>query len=247
LAAQSLQAAFNARQDEALKPWSLHMHFLAPVRANSRIDYHVEMLKEGRSVSSRQVLIRQQGKLCGTALALFATSLPGPEHQYPRPDAPQPESIPPEERLIHPTIVPPDADFDDLGYPAESLIELHVAEPEPTSGEVTFERKAWMRVVPQLPDDPMTTASTLSYFSDITLGTTALTPHGGRSQTTDLQLGAVELALWFTGPIDVSDWVLFVQDSLFAGRGHGLAHGVFYNVDGAVSGLALQNALLRNR
>lgn len=247
LAAQSLQAAFSLRADESLKPWSLHMHFLSPVRANSPITYEVVSLKEGRTLSSRQVFVRQEGKVCATALAVFAASMPGPEHQYPMPSAPPPESLVAQERFIHPSIVAVDADFDALGYPEQAQIEMRVADAEPSADGPDFERQAWMRVLLDVPEDPMTTACVLSYFSDIVLGTMALTPHGGRDGAPDLQLGAIELALWFTGPVKVDEWVLLVEDSLFAGRGHGLAHSLFYNSAGELCAVALQNALLRSR
>ncbi|MGB3673646.1 MAG: acyl-CoA thioesterase domain-containing protein [Candidatus Nanopelagicales bacterium] len=248
LAAQSLQAAFAANPNPEMKPWSLHMHFLAPTKANEPIDYEVEIVKEGRSLSSRQVFVRQDGKLRATALAMFATTRPGPRHGYRAPMAPSPDSVPAEERLVHPSIVPVDADFTALGYPEESYVDLRISEshPDPETGDGSYERKAWMRVTVPLPDDPLTVASTLCYLSDITLGTTALTPHGGRDGASGLQLGAVELALWFTNPAHVDEWLLFVQDSPFTGLGHGLAYGAFYNSAGDLAGTAIQNALLRD-
>ncbi len=254
LAAQSVQAAAAALTDESLHPWSLHILFHAPVASNSRIDYQVLALKEGRTLTSRQVRVEQDGKLRATAVVLFGMTAEGPEHQYQQPDAPPPALVPPEERLIDPTLVAPDADFEELGYPAESLVDLRIVEraergPADNSAETSdgYLRKAWMRVIPDLPDDPITAAATLCYLSDITLGTTALQPHGGRSHTTELQLGAVELALWFTGPATLSEWTMFAQDTAFAGRGHGLAHGVFFNSRGEVSAVAMQNALMRRR
>ncbi len=117
LAAQSLQAAFAFDPNEDFIPWSLHVHFLAPTRANEPIEYEVVPIKNGRTLSSRQVFIRQDGKQRVTALALFGTTRPGPEHQYGRPPALSPIDVPAEERLVHPTIVPVDADFEALGYP----------------------------------------------------------------------------------------------------------------------------------
>lgn len=245
LAAQSLHAAAGTTPDPMV-PWSLHLYFHAPVRSNDGIDYEVQRVKDGRTTASRQVRIMQDGKLRATAMALFGVPAEGPTHQYQRPETPGPESIASEERLIHPTIVPPDSDFESLGYPAESLVDLRVVGSQPDAVS-PFERKVWMRVVPPLPSDPVITAAAQCYLSDITLGTTVLEPHGGRDQTTDLQLGAVELALWFTAPAQLSEWTLFSQDSAFAGGGHGLAHGVFYNSGGEVSAVALQNALMRHR
>ncbi len=175
LAAQSVQAAAAALTDESLHPWSLHILFHAPVASNSRIDYQVLALKEGRTLTSRQVRVEQDGKLRATAVVLFGMTAEGPEHQYQQPDAPPPALVPPEERLIDPTLVAPDADFEELGYPAESLVDLRIVEraergPADNSAETSdgYLRKAWMRVIPDLPDDPITAAATLCYLSDIT-------------------------------------------------------------------------------
>lgn len=240
LAAQSLDAA--ARTTAAgLEPWSLHIHFHAPVRANVPADYVVRRIKDGHSLASRHVAIEQDGRLRASAMALFGAARQGPRHQYERPDTPAPELLTSEPRILHTTIVPPDADADALGYPAVTPIEMRIVRDANATSRV------WLRTTAPVPSDPLTVAKTLCCFADLTLGTTALEPHGGRDATTDLQLGAVELALWFTGPAQVDEWTLFSQESSFAGGGHGLAHGVFFNSAGDVCALALQDALMRNR
>jgi acyl-CoA thioesterase-2 len=102
-----------------------------------------------------------------------------------------------------------------------------------------------MRVTVDLPDDPLTAASVLCYLSDITLGTTALEPHGGRGGATGLQLGALELSLWFTRPAPMDQWLLFAFGTPFAGGGHALVQGVVHDADGDVVAMAVQNALMR--
>ena len=58
-------------------------------------------------------------------------------------------------------------------------------------------------------------------------------------------VGAIELALWFTGTGDLNAWSLFSQETSFAGGGHGLAHGIFYDSRGRILAVAGQNALMR--
>lgn len=241
LAAQALQAAAQTIEDK--NPWSLHVYFHAPVTALEPVAYRAQRVKDGRTLATRRVSIEQNGRLCATAMVLFGVPGDGPSHQYARPETVPVDELPPVERLIHPSIVPMDADLDALGYPKEALVEMRKVTPQPD--DVRFSRKIWMRVVPELPSDPVVIASTMAYLCDITLGTTALEPHGGRAGTTGLQLGAIELALWFTAPARLHEWTLFSQFSAFAGGGHGLAHGVFYSSDGDVAAVAAQNALMR--
>jgi acyl-CoA thioesterase-2 len=247
LAAQSVQAA-SATAPAGMVPWSLHVYFHAPIAANERIDYAVERIKDGRTTSARQVSLAQDGKLRVTAMVLFGLPGEGPEHGYLRPDTPSPSLTPPQIPLVDPTVLPPDADWASLGYPAEALVEVRVSH-EHAGGEPADSRAfglpVWMRVVPKIPRDAITVASAICYLSDITLGTTALEPHGGRAGTTELQLGAIELAFWFAEPAALNEWSLFSQESSFAGSGHGLSHGVFYNSEGRVSAIAVQNALMR--
>lgn len=247
LAAQTLQAAAATAPTDRHLPWSLHIYFHAPVAANEPIEYEVVRVKDGATLASREVRVMQDGKLKATSMVLLGVSADGPEHQYSLPPTLPPDMVPPEERLLDPTVVPTDADYEAMGYPAEALVEVRVVREEHREEQEAFRSPTWMRVTVPLPDDAVTTATTLCYLSDITLGTTALEPHGGRAATTDLQLGAIELCLWFTAGARLAEWTLFAQDSVFAGQGHGLAHGTFYTSDGAFIGAALQNALMRRR
>lgn len=246
LAAQSLSAAAATVSGDFV-PWSIHTYFHAPVRANEPIDYVVRRVKDGRTTATRQVMVEQDGKLRVTAMVALGVPGAGPQHQFTPPPVPEPTALAPLERLLEPSIVSPDQDHVALGYPAEALVELRVVPAEldaPDAG--TFARRIWMRVLPDIPDDPVTVAAALAYLSDISLGTTALEPHGGRAALTDLQLGAIELALWFTRPARLSEWTLFSQDSAYAGLGHGLSHGAFFTASGDVIGIAVQNALMRS-
>ena len=242
LAAQILQAA-AATVPEEMSPESLHVYFHAPVRANEPAQYLVERVKQGRTLASRRVRIEQDGSLKASAMALFGVPADGPSHEYAQPPALDPEQLPARARFIDTEILPLDADWQALGYPAEALIDLRMIENPAV--EMGYRIQSWMKVVPRLPEDPLTVASTLAYLSDLTLGSTAMGPHGGRANATDLQLGALELALWFAGPARLHEWTLFSTNSAFAGYGHGLAHGIFHNSDGDVAAIAVQNALMR--
>jgi acyl-CoA thioesterase-2 len=239
----SLHAA-AATVPAGMHPWSLHMYFHAPVRANEPADFGVERVKQGRTLATRRVLVEQQGSLRASATVLFGVAAEGPGHQYAPPPTIPAEHLPARERLVDPSILPVDADWQALGYPEKALVDLRLV---PAQSDEYNSLSAWMRVLPDLPDDPLTTACTVAYLSDMTLGSTALEPHGGRAELTDLQLGALELALWFTGPANLSEWTLFAMYSAFAGGGHGLAHGIFYNSEGGICAVALQNALMRHQ
>ena len=247
IAAQLLQSA-AATADAALHPWSIHTIFHSPIASGEPIDYRVVDLKSGRTVASRQVLAEQGGSLRASAVVVLGSPASGPVHQITRPEAVGPEDAQRVERLLTAAILPPDVDYVALGYPVEAMFELRVAQtPEHVAQADSFGTRTWMRTLESLPDDPLTVATALCYLSDVTLGTAAIEPHGGRESNPDLQFGAVELALWFTGRARLDEWTLFSQDSSFAGSGHALAHGGFFNSDGELCAVALQHALMRQR
>lgn len=245
LAAHALQAAART-VDTALVPWSLHTHFHAPVRTLEPVEYVVETVKSGRTLASRRVQVLQDDKLRASALALFGVEGDGPSHQFDVPDTTPPEELTSDDWILDHSIVAEDADFDALGYPPLPLLEVRSVPLTPTADD-PYARQVWMRTIPELPSDTLTTASVLCAFADLTLGTTALAPHGGRAQSADLQMGALELAMWFTAPARLHEWTLCAESTAFAGGGHGLAHGVFFNSEQRVSAIAIQNALMRSR
>lgn len=245
--AKALQAAAATVDDPGMHPWSIHTYFHAPMASGKPATYEVERIKDGRTLVNRRVRVAQDGKLRATALVVLGSPGQGPKHRWEVPPVPLPEELTPEERLVHPSLAPIDADFEAMGYPADSQVDLRfVAESGDASvSPDSTRRPAWMRLKVELPDDAVTAASVLCYLSDITLGTTALEPHGGRGGAPDLQLGALELSLWFTRPAPMGQWLLFDFGTPFAGGGRALVQGVIHDADGDVVAMAVQNALMR--
>lgn len=241
--AKALHAAASTVDAQRMQPWSIHAWFHAPVASGEPADYVVTRVKDGRTLASRLVQVMQDGRLRVTAMVLMGAPGAGPEHQWGAPDVPAPEALRPEDRLIHPSVVPVDADFEAMGYPEDSCVDLRLTRGD---ADATGHVPAWMRVTAELPDDPVISAATLCYLSDITLGTTALGPHGGRDNAAGLQLGAMELALWFAKPAPPGAWLLFQLGTAVSGGGRALAHAVVYDADGDVLAIAAQNALMRD-
>lgn len=242
IVAKALHAAACTVDDAAMQPLSIHAWFHAPVTSGERAQFDVTRVKDGRTLATRQVQVIQDERLRVTAMVLVGMPGTGPEHQWGAPAVPAPDVVAREERLVPPSVAPVDADFAALGYPADACVDLRFTRAEP---DATGHVPAWMRVTARLPDDPVTAASALCYLSDITLGTIALGPHGGREATTHLQLGALELALWFMTPMPPGEWVLFQLGTAASGGGHGMAHAVAYDEAGDVVLMAVQNALMR--
>ena len=74
---------------------SMHSYFMRPVDIGAEVRYEVEVLRDGRGYSTRQVRGFQNGKPVYVCLASFAAGEPGGSFQAATPaDVPAPETLP---------------------------------------------------------------------------------------------------------------------------------------------------------
>src|SRR6185503_14164257 len=73
---------------------SLHAYFLRPGDPRIPIVYDVDRIRDGHSFTTRRVVAIQHGRAIFNLSASFHIDEPGPEHQYPMPEAPDPDSLP---------------------------------------------------------------------------------------------------------------------------------------------------------
>ena len=85
MVAQALAAA-ALTVDDGRSIHSMHSYFMRPVDIGAEVRYEVEVLRDGRGYSTRQVRGFQNGKPVYVCLASFAAGEVGGEHQ---PTAPQ--------------------------------------------------------------------------------------------------------------------------------------------------------------
>src|SRR5437763_3857099 len=99
VAGQALVAAGRTVDDEK-QVHSLHAYFLRPGDPAVPIVYEVDRIRDGRSFTTRRVVAIQHGRAIFNLSASFHVDEPGPEHQVPMPDVPEPDSLPTfEERM----------------------------------------------------------------------------------------------------------------------------------------------------
>ena len=248
IAAQSLMAAGRTVDDPDRRVHSLHGYFLRPGGTKDSITYLVDRPRDGRSFSTRFVRAVQQGETIFMMTASFALYEDGPSHQFEAPDLTRPSSL---DDIVIPLAAPADGPSarHDLDYPESDIIGLRIVEPDRpiqlTDGR--FERMAWVRIREDLPDDWLTQSCALTYLSDLTMVSTALSPHIGLHGHHDLMLASIDHAMWFHAPTRADRWLLFAQDTPVARGGHGLARGLFYDDEGALVASVVQESLMRTR
>ncbi len=91
VAGQALIAAGRTVDSDRLVH-SLHAYFLRPGDPRIPIVYDVDRIRDGHSFTTRRVIAIQHGRAIFNLSASFQIVEPGPEHQYPMPDAPDPET-----------------------------------------------------------------------------------------------------------------------------------------------------------
>ena len=246
IAAQALMAAGKTIDQPDRLVHSLHGYFLRPGRTKDTITYLVDRPRDGGSFSTRIVRAVQQGETIFMMTTSFSVVDPGPDHQFQMPDVAAPGDA--REVDLAARVLPLGAKAADFDFPDQSLIEMRTLSPTDGPLEMTdgrYERMAWVRITEPMPDDPLIQACALTYLSDLSMVTTATSPH--REQRGSLQVASIDHAMWFHAPVDTHSWLLFDQDTPAAGGGHGLARGLFYNEAGSLVASVVQESLMRTK
>ncbi|WP_290583863.1 acyl-CoA thioesterase domain-containing protein [Aeromicrobium sp.] len=250
LVGQSLMAAGRSVPEGCL-PHSLHTTFLRGGRSGEPVSFRVERLRDGRSVSTREVSAWQDDRLlCRTVVSCTRIDS-GLSHSRPTPRA-----LGPEAAVDLRVLAEPDGGlgrfWDDF-----RAIEIRV-EPEPAPGAdrdavapgAAPPQNIWMRAVDPLGDDPLLHRAAVAYASDLMLMSTAVTPHGhttGAETTLGRTWWAVSLdhTMWFHRDVRADEWLLFEHATSAAHDSRALIDAAVFGADGAQACRITQEALIR--
>lgn len=243
---QALSAAYNTVAPEHVAH-SFHSYFLLPGDAKKPVVYDVEIVRDGRSFSTRRVKAVQTGKTIFYMTASFQRPESGLEHQY----ADMPQVPPPEE--VESDITFFEANYDKLARPLREALSYHrpidirtidaahsyqMEKREP-------KRYIWMKAREALGNTLGLHQAAAAYASDYHFLSTSLQPHGIAVTDKHLRIATIDHAMWFHKPFDFSEWLLYVMDSPFSGGARGLVKGQFFNQQGELVASAVQEGLMR--
>ena len=244
VAGQALVAA-GRTVDPTRMVHSLHAYFLRPGDPRVPIVYDVDRIRDGRSFTTRRVVAIQHGKAIFNLAASFQIDEPGPTHQVPMPDVPDPESLPTFRERMEP-YKDMLGDWYERDRPLDSRhitrtpLERAPDEPLPPRQQL------WFKTNGELPDDPLLHACIVAYESDFTLLDTALLPIGIRSWNDGTtMMASLDHAMWFHRPFRADDWLLYDQDSPTAYGARGFARGQIFTRDGRLVVSVVQEGLIR--
>ncbi|WP_395109948.1 acyl-CoA thioesterase II [Actinomadura sp. SCN-SB] len=227
---------------------SLHAYFIRPGDPLVPIVYTVDRVRDGRSFTTRRVTAIQQGKAIFVMSASFQIVEEGPSHQAAMPEVEPPETLPTSLERLRPI-------FGETG--ATEFVHqrpFDVRHATPLTWEAaedpslaTPESKVWLRVDGELPDDPLLHVCLMTYASDLTLLDTVLLNHGLAWGDRRTMGASLDHAMWFHRPFRADEWLLYYQDTPFAGGARGLARGQVFTRSGELVVSVMQEGLIRTK
>ena len=233
---------------------SMHSYFMRPVDIGAEVRYEVEVLRDGRGYSTRQVRGFQNGKPVYVCLASFAAGEPSGSFRTTAPvDVPAPESLPTSadylENRSGGTMTEESKAYWSGG---RSFDMRHVPGPVylTVEGEQSPHQAVWvkpydaLRPVEGLPDAQRDTAA-LAYVCDYTILEPALRVLGLAWADEGLVTASLDHAMWFHRPVTMDGWLLYAQEAISVEDGRGSALGRFFTPDGELVASVVQEGMLR--
>ncbi|WP_335862112.1 acyl-CoA thioesterase II [Acinetobacter baumannii] len=229
---------------------SLHAYFLYGGDINAPIIYEVDRLRDGKSFVSRQVRAIQHGRVIFSAMVSFANPEEGLNYQHPEPDYPAPEALKSESELKEGIL-----NFVPENVRASFMRERHVEirpidpvnpfQPQPEAPFNAHYIRTHDRIPKQL-DDISLHQAIVAFYSDFTLMTTALRPHGLSYISPSLQCASIDHAIYFHRPLRADEWMLYDMEATVSAASRGLNFGRMWQYGQLVCS-TVQEGLMRLR
>ena len=243
---QALMAASRTVADASRTAHSLHGYFLRPGDTTIPIIYKVDRIRDGKSFTTRRVVALQKGRAIFNMAASFQVAEAGLEHQFDMPQVKPPEACQSYAQLRARYAEDIPAEYK-ASVTRPQPIDMRFAEPfnEFRPEKMPPFQHCWIKTVDTMPADARLHQCLLAYASDMTLIDTAARPHGVAWTDDNFQVASLDHAMWFHRPFRTDEWLLYAQDSPFAGGGRGLSRGSFYSQSGQLIASVAQEGLMR--
>lgn len=233
---------------------SMHSYFMRPVDIGAEVRYEVELLRDGRGYSTRQVRAFQSGKVVYVCLASFAAGEDGGSFRADLPvGLPAPEDLPTSAAYLAERTGGTMTETSKAYWSGGRSFDMrHVPGPVylTVEGGHMPHQAVWvkpydtLRPVEGLTDEQRDLAA-LAYVCDYTILEPALRVLGLAWADEGLVTASLDHAMWFHRPVRMDDWLLYVQEavSVEAGRGSGL--GRFFTPEGVLVATVVQEGMIR--
>lgn len=218
---------------------SLHCYFLHAGDPGQPVDYQVEVLRDGKTLATRQVSAWQNGRRIFLLNASFLAADNSPEYQCQMPDVCGPGDL---HDLRHSDI--PGAQRQRTTE--EMRIEIRpVPQDEPITADMPREKNWWLQLIDDLPDSPLYRQAAMAYMSDFGLIGTAREIHGLGFRTPGLFIASLDHAVWFHRDFSPKDWLLHAMECSSTGQSRGFVRGRFFRQSGELIASVAQEGIMR--
>jgi acyl-CoA thioesterase-2 len=244
--AQALSAATRTVAGDR-RDHSVHAYHVRGGMTNLPTIFTVSNDADGASTSFRRVTALQGERMLLSFAAAFQLPGVGYAHQIDAPQVPAPELL--EDDYVQ------TAHLDGIAPAARAVtaraspIRFRSIEPEkrfattPLPARQTY----WFRLADDLAGaDQALHRIAFTYASDMMLLGAALMPHGHRWFDGETRIVSLDHALWIHQDVRIDDWLLYQQESPWAGQGRGLNRGhIFDRAGRLVATVSQEGSLLR--
>ncbi|WP_030841410.1 acyl-CoA thioesterase [Streptomyces hygroscopicus] len=253
LVAQAAAAAMRSVTDGKTLH-SMHGYFLRPAEIGASVRYEVELLRDGRGYSTRQVRGYQNEKPLYVCLANFAAGEPGAVFRAAlTAPAPQPEELPSSAAyLSERTGGTMTARSKSYWSGGRGFDMRHVPGPVylTVEGKRVPHQAVWLRPFDGLRpvvglSDAQRDQAALAYVCDYTILEPVLRVLDLPWAKPGLVTASLDHAMWFHRPGPMDDWLLYAQEAVAAGAGRGLGTGRFFTRDHLHLATVAQEGVIR--
>jgi acyl-CoA thioesterase-2 len=253
LVAQAAAAAMRSVAD-GKSLHSMHSYFLRPADIGASLRYEVELLRDGRGYSSRQVRAYAGDKPVYVSLASFASGEPGATFLAEFTEkVPDPEELPSSAAyLAERSGGSMTRESKDYWSGGRSFDMRHVPGPVylAVEGMRVPHQAVWLRPFDALrPVEGLTEAqlhlAALAYVCDYTILEPVLRVLDLPWARPGLVTASLDHAMWFHRPGPADDWLLYVQEAIAADAGRGLGAGRFFTRDRRHLATVVQEGMIR--
>jgi acyl-CoA thioesterase-2 len=234
---------------------SMHSYFMRPADIGAAVRYEVELLRDGRGYSTRQVRAFQNDKTVYVALASFAAGESGRSFTAAFPEGiPDPDELPSSAAYLSGRSGGSMTEESEAYWSGGRSFDMrHVPGPVylTIEGEREPSQAVWVKPYDALrPVEGLTVAqrdlAALAYVCDYTILEPVLRVLGLPWAEPGLVTASLDHAMWFHRPPTVDDWLLYAQDAVAAETGRGLGAGRFFTRDGRHLATVVQEGLIRS-
>jgi acyl-CoA thioesterase II len=212
---------------------SASMIFSKAASFTAPVDLDVEVLRGGRTFSNVEVRLNQHATLRATGLLLMDAGAPDViKHAATMPDVPGPDQAVP---------------YADFGVSARELRVVDAAYDRSPDRIAPPEIHIWARFR-DTPAEPYLHAALLAQSATHWTIAAALLPHPGYSEAAahvTLSTGIMQITFNFLDDVDVTQWLLYANPAIWAGKGLAQGQGQVFTQDGRMVASYSVQAMIR--